>query len=248
MAIRGWNSKYEQIVREFGYSKKSDLASAVLLNLILRKQFPLQKLRKLLNGRPVFVIGAGPSLKSSIPVLKRHKKTIKICAETALDALIKSGIKPHIVVTDLDGNLETLDKLSKTSIIFVVHAHGDNMLKLGFAKNFKNCLGTTQTPKVGKIENFGGFTDGDRCVFLASHFGASRIFLFGMDFGAKIGRYSNTKRSERRVKLKKLRWGKMLLEWMAPMSDAELFTLSKQIRGFRKITYGELEGLIRSPE
>lgn len=248
MTIKGWNSKYNQIVREFGYSKRTDLASAALLNLILKRQFSSLKLRKLINEKPVFVIGAGPSLKGAIPVLKRHKNTIKICAETALDALIKNGIRPHLVVTDLDGNLGTLDKISKTDTIFVVHAHGDNIFKLEFAKNFKNCLGSTQTRKVGKIENFGGFTDGDRCVFLAKHFGASRIFLFGMDFGSKIGTYSNTKRTERSIKLKKLRWGKMLLEWMAPMSNAELFTLSKRIKGFRKITYKKLERLVRFPE
>ncbi|HXG73917.1 MAG TPA: 6-hydroxymethylpterin diphosphokinase MptE-like protein [Candidatus Nitrosotenuis sp.] len=248
MTIRGWNSKYSQIVKEFGYSKEADLVSAALLNLILKNQFPSQNLRKLISGKPVFVIGAGPSLKGAIPVLKRHKKPIKICAETALDALVKNGIRPHIVVTDLDGNLGTLGKIGKTDTIFVVHAHGDNILRLGFAKNFKNCVGSTQTRKVGKIENFGGFTDGDRCVFLANHFGASRIFLLGMDFGPKIGRYSNTKRSERSIKLKKLRWGKMLLEWMAPMADAQLFTLSKQIEGFKKITWNELERLCRSPE
>ncbi|MEM3065662.1 MAG: 6-hydroxymethylpterin diphosphokinase MptE-like protein [Candidatus Nitrosotenuis sp.] len=248
MTIRGWNSKYSQIVKEFGYSKEADLVSAALLNLILKKQLPSQKLRRLISGKPVFVIGAGPSLKAAIPVLKRHKNTIKICAETALDALVKNGIRPHIVVTDLDGNLGTLGKIGKTDTIFVVHAHGDNIPRLGFAKNFKNCVGSTQTRKVGKIENFGGFTDGDRCVFLANRFGASRIFLLGMDFGPKIGAYSNTKRSERSIKLKKLRWGKMLLEWMAPMADAQLFTLSKQIEGFKKITWDELERLCRSPE
>ncbi|MEM4378851.1 MAG: 6-hydroxymethylpterin diphosphokinase MptE-like protein [Candidatus Nitrosotenuis sp.] len=241
MAIKGWNSKYNQIVKEFGYSKRADLASAALLNLIIKKQFSTLKLRKLISGRAVFVIGAGPSLKAAIPVLKKHKKTVKICAETALDALIENGIRPHLVVTDLDGNLGTLDKLSKTDTIFVVHAHGDNIFKLGFAENFKNCLGSTQTQRVGKIENFGGFTDGDRCVFLAEYFGADKIFLFGMDFGPKIGRYSKTKKRDRKTKLKKLRFAKMLLEWMAPKAHSKLFTLSKPIRGFKKITYKQIE-------
>ena len=50
-------------------------------------------------------------------------------------------------------------------------------------KKIKNCIGTTQTNPFNKIQNFGGFTDGDRGVFLASHFDAKKIILFGMDFG-----------------------------------------------------------------
>jgi hypothetical protein len=122
----------------------------------------------------------------------------------------------------------------------VVHAHGDNADKLGCVKSFKKCIGTTQTKEVGKICNFGGFTDGDRCVFLASHFGAAKIFMFGMDFGPRIGIYSNTKRQDRKVKLKKLRHAKRLLEWLALQTHSQLFTLSTPLKGFRKITYTEL--------
>lgn len=245
LMISGWNSKYNEIIQEFGYKKQEDRKAASTLNSILHKQFPAHKLSKIILGRPVFVIGAGPSLKSAIPALKKYKNTIKICADTALEVLIKNGISPEIIVTDLDGNLDLLKKISKTSVV-VVHAHGDNITQLDFAKKIKNCIGTTQTEKIGKISNFGGFTDGDRCVFLASHFGASKIFLFGMDFGIKIGKYSNTKRSERKTKLKKLKYGKILLEWLATKTKSELFTLSKKLEGFKKITYQELEHNISS--
>ena len=59
----------------------------------------------------------------------------------------------------------------------VVHAHGDNIEKIHLVKNFKNCIGTTQTKSFGKLHNFGGFTDGDRCVFLANHFKAKKYFF-----------------------------------------------------------------------
>ena len=39
------------------------------------------------------------------------------------------------------------------------------------------------------VYNFGGFTDGDRSVFLAEELGASQIILVGMDLGNKIGKY-----------------------------------------------------------
>ncbi len=243
--IPGWNSKYKKITKEFGYKKQDDRKAAAILNAALCKQFSMLKLKKMIFGKPVFVIGSGPSLKSNLPILREHKNIIKICADTALSPLVKNGIKPQIIVTDLDGELELIKKISKTSVI-IVHAHGDNIPKLEFVKNIKNCIGTTQTEKIGKIDNFGGFTDGDRSVFLASHFGASKIFLFGMDFGAKIGSYSNTKKSERTIKLKKLEIAKALLEWLATKTESELYSLSKPPRGFKRINYKELKHSISS--
>ncbi|MFB5624707.1 MAG: 6-hydroxymethylpterin diphosphokinase MptE-like protein, partial [Nitrosopumilus sp.] len=128
--------------------------------------------------------------------------------------------------------------------IFVVHAHGDNIEKLGLAKKFKNCIGTTQSTPFSKIENFGGFTDGDRSIFLASYFQAKKVVLFGMDFGEQIGKYSKTKKSERKIKLMKLKRGKSLLEWLSTFTKSELFTTSKSIKGFKKISYKELDIII----
>lgn len=241
MTISGWNSKYEQIAREFGYSKKDDHNSAILLDSIIKKRFSLTKLKKMICGKIVFVVGAGPSLQSSVGTLRKHKNIVTICADGALTLLIQNGIRPKIIVTDLDGDLELLKKIKKTNTVFVVHAHGDNVDKLDFAKNFKNCIGTTQTDEIGKVCNFGGFTDGDRCVFLASHFGAKKIVLFGMDFGTRIGKYSKTNNADKKTKRKKLKYGKMLLEWLVKKSKSEFFTLSKSIKGFKKITYRKLE-------
>ncbi|CDI05088.1 conserved hypothetical protein [Candidatus Nitrosotenuis uzonensis] len=223
-----------------GYSKDRDRRSATLLNSIL-SECPFDKMERMIRGKPVFVIGAGPSISYSIPYLKRHKDIVKICADSALVPLMQGGIIPQIVVTDLDGDLQVMKKLSKTKTIFVVHAHGDNMERLEFASNFRNCIGTTQTEDVGRVRNFGGFTDGDRCVFLASHFGAKKIFLFGMDFGQRIGKHSKTRRQDRKIKLKKLRHGKELLEWLAHKTSSELYTLSKPITGFKKIRYDAID-------
>lgn len=241
MVISGWNSKYKQIAQEFGYSKKDDYNSAVLLDSIIKKRFSPARLKKMIHGKTIFVIGAGPSLQSSINTLKKHKDVIMICADGAVTPLIQNGIRPRIVVTDLDGDLESLKKIKKSNTVFVVHAHGDNADKLEFARNFKNCIGTTQTRETGNVHNFGGFTDGDRCVFLASHFGAKKIVLFGMDFGTRIGKYSKTNTADKKTKRKKLKHGKILLEWLATKSKSEFFTLSRPINGFKKITYRKLE-------
>jgi len=192
----------------------------------------------------VFIIGSGPSLSFAIPKLKKFKNSIKIAADSSLKPLIDNGIIPDIIVTDLDGNEDAIKKISKTKSIFVIHAHGDNIEKLQMVKKMKNCIGTTQTNPFNKIQNFGGFTDGDRGVFLANHFDAKKIILFGMDFGNQIGKFSNTNRSDREMKLKKLKIGKDLLIWLSTIAKSDLFTTSKSIKGFKKISYRELDIII----
>jgi len=244
MMISGWKKKYSDILKEFKYSEKKDNESAVILNLILKKSNVNEKIVNLVKGKTVFVIGSGPSLSTAIPKLKNLKKSIKIAADSSIKILLENNIIPDIVITDLDGDEMALKKIAKTKSIFVVHAHGDNSEKMELVKYFKNCIGTTQSKPFSKIQNFGGFTDGDRGVFLANYFEAKRIILFGMDFGNRIGKYSNTKKTEREIKLMKLNKGKLLLEWLSTNTKSELFTTSKPIKGFKKISYKELNNII----
>jgi len=243
MTIKGWESKYREILKDFGYSRKKDIQSCKLLDSLLPKKTRIAEIKDLIEKKPVFVVGAGPSLPSSISILKKHKKITKIVADGATKAIIENGLKPDIVVTDLDGDIKSLKKAGRTNTIMVVHAHGDNSEKIHFVKNFKNCIGTTQTKPLGKIHNFGGFTDGDRCVFLANHFKAKKIILLGMDFGTRIGKYSKTRVISRTTKIKKLRRGKKLLEWLAQKSESKLYSTTK-IRGFTKINFQDIDNII----
>ncbi len=245
MTIRGWESKYREILKEFGYSRKKDNQSCKLLDSLLPKKTRITKIKDLIENKPVFVVGAGPSLQSGISILKKYKKITKIVADGATTAMIENKLKPDIVVTDLDGDIKTLKKAGKTNTIMVVHAHGDNTKKIYLVKNFKNCIGTTQTKPLGKIHNFGGFTDGDRCVFLANHFKAKKIILLGMDFGTRIGKYSKSTVVNRTIKIKKLRRGKKLLEWLAQKSESKLYSTTK-IRGFTKINFQDIDNIITS--
>lgn len=244
MIISGWDARYSEIAREFGYKKTEDYESAVLLNSTIKNPISVSTIEKITSGKTVFCMGAGYSLPNSFECLKKHKKVIKISADSSLKHLLDNGIVPDVVVTDLDGDLKSLKKLGKTKTIFVVHAHADNISKLSFVENFKNCIGTTQTTPVGSVKNFGGFTDGDRTVFLANYFDAKKIVLFGMDFGKRISRLSNTKKSERTVKIKKLQKGKELLEWLAKKSRSELYTTSGKLEGFEKIPISKVDTII----
>ena len=244
MTIIGWESKYTKILKDFGYSRKKDNESCKFLNSLLRKNTTAASIRELIENKSVFVIGAGPSLSSCISILKKHKKTTKIVADGATKAMLENNLKPDIVVTDLDGDIKSLKKAGRTNTIMVVHAHGDNSEKLNLVKYFKNCIGTTQTKPKGKIHNFGGFTDGDRSVFLANHFKAKQIILLGMDFGNRIGRYSKTRVVNRTTKIKKLRRGKKLLEWLAKKSESQIYSTTK-IKGLTKINLRDVDKIIK---
>jgi len=245
MTILGWATRYNEIVNDFGYSKKKDGQSSRLLDSLLSRKTRITELKKLIENESVFIIGAGPSLLSCIPILKKYNKITKIVADGATRALIENNLKANIVVTDLDGNIPALKRVGKTNTIMVVHAHGDNLEKLYIAKNFKKCIGTTQAKPFGKIHNFGGFTDGDRCVFLANHFKARKIILFGMDFGTTIGNFSKTKIANKDIKIRKLRRGKKLLEWLAQKSGSELYSTTT-VKGFTKIRFEDIDNIITS--
>ena len=244
MTIRGWKTRYREIRNVFGYRKYDDLISAKKLNSKIGKRYPLSNIKKTIRGQTVFIIGAGPSLSRSISTLKKYQNITKIVADGAVQALIEHKIKPQILVTDLDGDIASIKKIGRTKIPIIIHAHGNNYDKLDIVSELQNKIGTTQTKKFGKLENFGGFTDGDRCVFLAESFNAKKIILFGMDFGNKIGKYSKKKVIDRKTKLKKLEYGKKLLEWLAKKSDSELYTTSESIKGFKKISLVDLEYII----
>ena len=240
MTIRGWKTQFNEIRKEFGYLEKDDLISVKKLDSILKDKNSKNQLQKIIKGKTVFIIGAGPSLTKSLKHIKKSKNVVKIVADGAVKALIEKNIKPDILVTDLDGDLDSIEKIGKTKIPIVVHAHGDNYEKLKIVKKLKNVVGSTQTRKFGKIENFGGFTDGDRCVFLAEYFDARKIVLIGMDFGQKIGKYSKQRIADRKTKIKKLKFGKRIVEWLGTKSKADLFSTNR-LKGYKIIRMIDLE-------
>ena len=246
MTIRGWKTRYREIRGIFGYKESDDIASAKKLNSMIEKKFPSSNFKKKIFGKTVFVIGAGPSLDNAVTVIKKYENVTKIVADGAVQAFIKHKIKPDFLITDLDGDIKSIKKIARTNTPIIVHAHGDNTKHLEIVKKFRNKAGTTQSEKFGRLENFGGFTDGDRCVFFAENFKAEKIILFGMDFGNTIGKYSKHVVKDRSLKLKKLACGKKLLEWLAAKSSSELYTTSKPIKGFKKINLVDLDYIINA--
>ena len=73
--------------------------------------------------------------------------------------------------------------------------------------------------------------------FLANHFEAKKIILFGMDFGKQNWKILKNKKIRKKNKINEIKKGEYLLEWLSTITKSELFTTSKSIRGFEKISY-----------
>ena len=221
MDYKDWESIYRKIVEDFHFSVENDEKAADVLNTLLRQKSPapIDKLNDLIAGKEIIIFGAGPSLENSIITHKKmFANALKIAADGATTALLKYEILPDIIVTDLDGKVPDQVKANSDGSIVVIHAHGDNIDKIKkYVPKFKGeIVGTTQiNPEpYDSIHNLGGFTDGDRAVYLADHFHAKKIFLTGFDFNNEIGYYSFSENKNKTLKLKKLKWCKNLINML----------------------------------
>ena len=219
MFYKDWKPIYDKIAKDLNISKNADEKVANILNNLLKnnRQTSMDILNGIIKGKEVVVFGAGPSLESSLIKNKNNlSNKIKITADGATSALTQNDILPDIIVTDLDGKISEQIKANLKGSITIIHAHGDNIDKIKkYVPKFKDdIIGSTQiNPNLYEnLNNFGGFTDGDRAIFLADNFKAKKIFLLGFDFDGKIGKYSYSENKDKHLKLKKLKWCKYLIE------------------------------------
>lgn len=199
-----WEPIYLEILKDFGFSRERDEESAVVLSGLLHKpEQSLNDAARIVRDSDVVICGNAPSLAQELEALPRQG-LVFIAADGATAVLLKEDIVPGIIVTDLDGPFEAILQANRMGSIVVVHAHGDNLDSLKkYVPELRSVIGTTQSNPLENVYNFGGFTDGDRCVFLAKHLGAASIKLVGFDFEDQ----SVTPR-----KRKKLAWAKKLIE------------------------------------
>jgi hypothetical protein len=216
---------YARICDDFEFDKAKDLESARWLASQMgesgartleqtRRDFP----------QSVLVCGGGPELADELSSL-----TIKgyvIAADAATSVLMEANVQVDMIVTDLDGIVEDQVEANGRGAVVFVHGHGDNMKALKrYTGQFTGPLiGTCQCPPPPGIFNFGGFTDGDRAACIAAELGAKRIFLAGFDFEHP----SDKEGKSRDVKLRKLKWAKIVLDVLA-QEGARLLPASEEV-------------------
>ncbi len=203
MRFDEWKEIYEAILADLGYSRSRDEEAARVLSSLLSSvdTIPLEEIEGMIRGRDVVVCGNAPRLLEDLEEIRESE--LVIAADGATSVLLENKIIPAIIVTDLDGYMPDIIKANQLGAAIFVHAHGDNIDKLvSYVPRLKRVVGTTQAEPLENVHNFGGFTDGDRAVFLAKHFNAKSIRLIGFDLDDKLV----TPR-----KMKKLSWAKKLI-------------------------------------
>ncbi|MCK4457350.1 MAG: DUF115 domain-containing protein [Thermoplasmata archaeon] len=206
MEFSRWEIYYDQILADFGYSREEDeRAARVLSGLLEGRSSSADDLRAMIEGKLVTVAGDAESLGREVDSLAG----VVISADEATSVLLAHDVVPDAFTTDLDGKIEDLVRANLQGAVAIIHAHGDNIdaLQEHVGKFEGQVIGTTQAEPLGGILDFGGFTDGDRAVFIADHFGAEEIRLAGFDF-------ENPRRKDKdlKVKARKLDWAYLLIQ------------------------------------
>ncbi len=191
MRLDEWFRIYEEILRDFGFSREEDERAAKLMHELAAGKLLDASVLRVIEGRDVAVVGGayeGENIEEDFVI-------------SAGKAVLKLDTTPDVHVTDMEENDELLLNLAAEGCILVLHAHGDNMERIrSVVPKLQSFVATTQATPFDRVYNFGGFTDGDRAAIIAKTFGARRIRLYGFDFRRASG-----------VKLKKLMWAERIL-------------------------------------
>ena len=251
---------YHRIITSLRLSEEKDIQSRDLLSTLLNQRHtPLRNdlsvYSERIAGSTALLAGAGPSIEPDISGL--HDTILDftpfvIAADGATDALLKAGIKPDLIVTDLDSaSEESLVQQSNVGTGVVVHAHGDNMQLITriVPKLGGNLFGSTQVKPLSNVCNVGGFTDGDRSCYLLARFEPKKIIIAGMDFGSREGEYSRSRAIPPPTlvsdfKRIKLNWGKASLEALIERHPEIRFVnvtkRGEEIKGATRMDYTSL--------
>ncbi len=204
-----WEPYYLNILSDFGFDMESDERSARILSDLMndRMQTSAKDLISIIAAKEVVVVGGSNGLERELSKGILGERII--AADGTTSNLLALDIIPDIIVTDLDGNIEDQITANSKGSLVAIHAHGDNIPQIQkWTPSFSGrIIGTAQCKPPLGLYNFGGFTDGDRGVFMAHHFGARRIRLLGFDF-ENVGDKPD---GNKEIKLEKLQWARKLI-------------------------------------
>ena len=209
MDFNEWEPIYESILKDMGFSREGDEQAALILSDMLTpaNSTDILQLEHLIKGKDILVCGNAPVLRDELKLVNTDDFVI-IAADGAAAVLVDNDVVPDVIVTDLDGDIEKEIISNQKGSVMVVHGHGDNIDKLEkYVPRLMKIIGSTQAAPLENVYNFGGFSDGDRCVYLAKEFGAASITLIGFDFEDV---------TVSPIKKNKLKWARLLIENIVP--------------------------------
>ncbi len=204
-----WEPLYNAIVQDLGYDRSADLRAAERLSELTRdRSVPGFDTIVEIIGERASIAGPAPSLEADID--RATDGDTLIAAGSATGRLMGIGMVPDVIVTDLDGDLETeLEAMKKGALAFI-HAHGDNIERIEdvVPRIDLPFVPTVQCRPFRNVYNFGGFTDGDRAFFMVKHFGAKEVRFLGWDLDRPFPKQGR----DPSLKERKLRWARRLLQ------------------------------------
>ncbi len=151
-----------------------------------------------LRPEPVFIIGSGPSVDEAMPVIKRYRdRAVVISCGTSLRILLKNGIVPNFHV-EIENTPETVDALRTSSqfgdlkqVTLIASATVDPRVPGMFGEAiffFRDSVSSTFLLGHRFKDVFGGSpTVANTALAMASLFGFTRYYFFGVDCGVLPG-------------------------------------------------------------
>ena len=162
---------------------------------------PMKNLRGKCKGLPAVCVAAGPSLDQAIPELKKiQTHVLLIACDSAVNALLKAGIRPHMVVTvDIfETNIEKLkphfEELTETILIYSIESNPDNVRfyqgkKRVAVSAYNKLLLSCIDPEFNLQSQFPAMSSvSHMAIFSAMALGANPIIMVGMDLAYSDGK------------------------------------------------------------
>ena len=141
---------------------------------LLSEGIDFPSLRTSFRDRHALVVARGPGMKRDLAIVKpyiRDFKPVLVAVDGGADALLEAGVKPHVIVGDMDS---VSDKALKSGAELVVHAYRGNGSAPGAAR--LDALGVPyQSVSVPGISE-------DLALLLAYEKGAELIVAVGTHF------------------------------------------------------------------
>lgn len=215
----------------------------LLINLKNSKKIKLAKvLKDRFKNIPAVIVGAAPSLKDNLPVLRKIKnKALIFAGGTAINILSKNNLKPHFISTiDQKAPFDLFKKSCFFDVPFIYQlrtnhknfsiARGEKILAPGsgfeLEAYFENSLKISQE----MIET--GWTVTTFLISFAKFLGCNPISFTGMDFCFSDNKYLEIekKKDETHIRAKDIFGNDVFTQkdWLAAVKWIEDFALSNR--------------------
>lgn len=208
MRFSDWEPMYLEILEDLGFDRNDDEMGVRILKMVTVNSDLMDddEFGDCFSDE-VTVFGDALCLEEDID--NRGYAGTLVASGSSVGRLLAKGILPDIVVTDLDGDIGPQIEASSSGAVTAVHAHGDNhdLIRMHASSFRGRMVLTTQSTPENTVYDFGGFTDGDRAVCMAVHFGASRVHLRGFDYSHPMPKVG----SDPAMKLRKLAWAERII-------------------------------------